>query len=847
MCSHLPKLGGLHLGMNYLNGQIPSKIFECRELQYLSLSVNYFTSSIPREIGNLTMQKELHLGINNLKGVIPLEIGNLPHLEILSFPSDSLTGSVPSLIFNISSLKTIDFRNNSLSGNLPVNIHEGLPILEQLDFSTNQFVGQIPSVLWKCRGLQFLSLRDNKFSGTISKEVGNLISLKELNLDGNNLTGTLPDEIGNLNLNVLDVYGNTLTSSIPFKIFNVSTMQILSLGKNHFSSNLPSDMGFWLPNLEELYLQQSGLRGTIPSYISNASRLTFIAMNANSFTGCIPNTLGSLRLLQRLFLSTNYLTRESSTPELRFLSSLTNCGKLEVLSISLNPLNGILPISLGNLSNSLQWFDAFGCQIKGNIPSGIGNQPLDFGNLKAITNIDLSWNHLSGTISSTIGGANSLVSLSLAHNKMQGSIPKSMGNLINLEFLDLSNNNLFGVIPKSLEALRYLQYFNVSFNKLQGEIPTGGHFANFTAKSFLHNDALCGAPRLQVPSCKTNKNRRLASLKYILPPIALAILVVALIFLLMGRRNQKIELQTQADWSPFAWRMVSYEELLQATQAFSETNLIGIGSYGSVYKGILLDGMSIAVKVFNLQVGGALKSFDVECEVMRNIRHQNLIKIISSCTNLDFKALVLEYMSNGSLEMWLYSHKYCLDILQRLNVMIDVASALDPAMSSSMEDSVANVADFGIAKLLSEGDIMLQTMTLATIGYMAPEYGTGGIVSTRGDVYSYGVMLMETFTRKKPTDEMFVGEMSLKSWVNDALDGSIIAVVDSNLMGSKEEEDFFVKEQCVSSILGLAVECSNDLPEKRISIEEALVVLVMEELAVMVLAVESSGIGGMQQ
>ncbi|XP_059650564.1 probable LRR receptor-like serine/threonine-protein kinase At3g47570 [Cornus florida] len=262
-----------------------------------------------------------------------------------------------------------------------------------------------------------------------------------------------------------------------------------------------------------------------------------------------------------------------------------------------------------------------------------------------------------------------------------------------------------------------------------------------------------------------------------------------------------------------------------------------MGSFGSVYKGTLLDGMSVTIKVFNSQLERAFRSFEVECEVMRNIRHRNLMKIISSCTNLDFKALVLEYMPNGSLEKWLYSHNYCLDILQRLNVMIDVASALEylhhghttPIIHCDLkpnnvlldEDMVAHVADFGIAKLLGEGDLMVQTKTLATIGYMAPEYGMGGIVSTRGDVYSYGVMLMETFTRKKPTEEMFAGEMSLKRWVNDALDSSIIAVVDSNLMG--REEHFSVKEQYVSSILGLAMECSNDSPEERINMKEALV------------------------
>jgi LRR receptor-like serine/threonine-protein kinase FLS2 len=144
----------------------------------------------------------------------------------------------------------------------------------------------------------------------------------------------------------------------------------------------------------------------------------------------------------------------------------------------------------------------------------------------------------------------------------------------------------------------------------------------------------------------------------------------------------------------------------------------------------------VVIKFFNLIVEGAFKSFDTECAVLRNIRHRNLLKIISSCSNMDFKAFVLEYMPNGNLEKWLYSQYHCLSILQRLNIMIDVASALEylhygystPIVHCDLkptnilldEDMVAHVADFGIAKLLGDGDSMMRTMTLATIGYMAP-------------------------------------------------------------------------------------------------------------------------------
>ncbi|CAA3004006.1 probable LRR receptor-like serine threonine-kinase At3g47570 isoform X3, partial [Olea europaea subsp. europaea] len=109
----------------------------------------------------------------------------------------------------------------------------------------------------------------------------------------------------------------------------------------------------------------------------------------------------------------------------------------------------------------------------------------------------------------------------------------------------------------------------------------------------------------------------------------------------------------------------------------SEIHLLGTGSFGSVYRGTLNNGRDVAVKVFDLQHQNAFKSFDVECVVFRNLRHLNFRKVISTCSNQDFQALVLEYISNGSLEKWLYLESYFLDSLQRISIMIDIACAME--------------------------------------------------------------------------------------------------------------------------------------------------------------------------
>ncbi|KAL7242009.1 hypothetical protein ACSBR1_014574 [Camellia fascicularis] len=192
-----------------------------------------------------------------------------------------------------------------------------------------------------------------------------------------------------------------------------------------------------------------------------------------------------------------------------------------------------------------------------------------------------------------------------------------------------------------------------------------------------------------------------------------------------------------------------------------------------------------------------------ECEILCNIRHRNLNKVITSCSTLDFKALILEYMPNGTLEKWLYSHNYFLDMLQRMDIMIDVACTLEyvhygysvpvahcdlkPSNVLLDDDMIAHVSDFGTAKLLGVGESIAQTRTIATFGYIAPEYGLEGLVSTKCDVYSYGIMLMETFIRIKPTDARFDRGLSLKCWVVDELPNAIVQVLDANLLRQDTE------------------------------------------------------------
>ncbi|KAG6692166.1 hypothetical protein I3842_10G099900, partial [Carya illinoinensis] len=834
---NLTMLTSLVLYENNFEGTIASSsLFKCKDLQLLDLGVNNFTGRILPNVGNLTVLTELYLDHNNFEGSIPSEIGNLQNLEWIKIGFNGFVGPIPFKIFNISTIQAIYMGMSKFSGHLPSDMGLYSPKLQKLSLYGNKLSGIIPISIFNASQLTILDLSDNPFSGIIPEALGNLRLLQTLGLENNNLTMGSPK------------------SNLFSYLSNCKDLRELSFSYNPLYHFLPNSVGNLSISLQKLYLTSCHFKGSIPAELGNLSSLIILELTNNELKGPIPTTLGRLRMLQGLSFGDNKL--EGHIPsDLCHLKSLyilylygnklfghiptciSNLTSLGYLHLGFNQLTSSIPLSLWSLTNLLV------VDLSSNSLTGIIS--LEIGDIKVLRILKLSSNQLSGNIPTTIGGLIDLTNLSLAVNRLEGSIPESFGALLSLVTLDLSYNNLSGRIPMSLEALLYLKHLNVSFNNLRGKIPTGGPFLHFWSASFISNDALCGAPRLQVPPCEEDyphKKKATVShlMKYLLPTIGLAMLVVipSLAYKRCKTENPEFPQQTDSYNLP-TWRRISHQELVLATERFSLNNLLGEGSLGSVYKGTLSDGMNIAVKVINLKVEGAFKYFDAECEVLRNARHRNLVKIISICSNIDFKALVLEYMPNENLEKWLHSHDRCLNFLQRLNIMIDVASALEylhygysavivhcdlkPSNVLLDMNMVAHVADFGIAKLLGDEDSMMQTMTLATLGYMAPEYGLGGVVSTRGDVYSYGILLIETFTRKKPTDDMFAEEMSLKRWVNEALPISTIDIIDASLL--ENERCSIALEERISSILGLALDCCAESPEQRTNMKMVLAML----------------------
>ena len=323
--------------------------------------------------------------------------------------------------------------------------------------------------------------------------------------------------------------------------------------------------------------------------------------------------------LERLFLQAN-----------NFLGSIPsffgNLSLLEIIDLSNNQLSSTIPASLLHLDKLIK------IDLSHNL--FVGALRVDFSSLRQSNYMDISSNFLIGSIPDSFGQNNMLMNLNLSHNCFNGSIPGTLEKLKSLASLDLSFNKLSGTIPIFLANLTYLTSLNLSFNSLVGQIPEGGVFSNLTPQSLIGN----------------------VRLQCLLPALTLAFGgIVIPLYLCIRKKLKKGDVKASVDpTGVIDHQIVSYQEIIRATNNFSEDNMLGSGSFGNVFKGQLSNGLVVAVKVIDMQLEEAIRSFDAECQVLRMALHRNLIKTLNTCSNLDFRALVLQYMPKGSLEMILH-------------------------------------------------------------------------------------------------------------------------------------------------------------------------------------------------
>ncbi|KAE8693384.1 Leucine-rich repeat receptor-like serine/threonine-protein kinase BAM1 [Hibiscus syriacus] len=727
-----------------------------------------------------------------LSGTLSPSLAHLRFLQNLSFAANQLSGPIPTELAALSNLRYLN-----LSNNLPVSVTE-LPNLRHLHLGGNYFSGQIPSSYGRWEHLEYLAVSGNELDGVIPPEIGNLTKLQQLYIGYFNIfEGGLPPEIGNLSELVrFDAANCMLSGEIPPEIGKLQKLDTLFLQVNALSGSLTPDLGT-LKSLKSVDLSnnmsqlwENNFTGNIPQKLGSNKKLQVLDLSSNKLTGSLPPDMCSGNTLQTLITLGNFLF--GPIPE-----SLGKCESLSRIRMGENYLNGSIPKGFLGLPQLTQ--------LSGGLPTSLGN-------FSGVQKLLLDGNKFSGEIPAEIGNLQQLSKIDFSHNKFSGSMPpeicKCKLSQVCGYYLNLSRNHLMGSIPSSISNMQSLTSVDFSYNYLSGLVPGSGQFSYFNYTSFLGNPKLCGP---YLGPCKdgvakgnheTHVKRGLsASLKLLL---VIGLLVFSILFAVAAIIKAR-SLKKASDSR--AWKLTAFQRLDfscdDVLDCLKEDNIIGKGGAGIVYKGSMPSGDQVAVKRLPAMSRGSSHDhgFNAEIQTLGRIRHRHIVRLLGFCSNHETNLLVYEYMPNGSLGEVLHGKKGGhLHWDTRYKIAVEAAKGLcylhhdcsplivhrDVKSNNILLDSdlEAHVADFGLAKFLQDsGTSECMSAIPGSYGYIAPEYAYTLKVDEKSDVYSFGVVLLELVCGRKPVGEFGDG-VDIVQWVRKRTDSKkegILKILDPRL------------------------------------------------------------------
>ncbi|KAG8043892.1 hypothetical protein GUJ93_ZPchr0458g22675 [Zizania palustris] len=761
----------LDLSNRSLYGVISSSIASLAGLATLNLSRNSLRGEVPAQLARLASLRVLDLSGNRLSGAFPASDGGFPAIEVVNLSLNGFTGLHPAFPAT-PNLTVLDITRNAFSGGMNATALCSSPV-KILRFSANAISGDVPAGFSRCKVLTELSLDGNSLTGSLPSDLYTITGLRKLSLQENQLSGSLDEDLGNSFIN--------LPSALQV-LQNLPNLTSLVLTNNfRGGETMPMDDIEGFKSMKVLVLANCALLGTIPPWLQSLKNLNVLDISWNNLHGEIPPWLGNLDNLFYIDLSNNSFSGELPESFTQMKSLMSRNGSSGQASTGDVPLF----IKKNSTGKGLQYN-----QVSSFPPSLI-----------------LSNNHLVGPILPAFGRLEKIHVLDLSYNNLSGPIPDELSNMSSLEVLNLAHNNLSGSIPSSLTKLNFLSKFDVSYNHLVGDIPTGGQFSTFGNEDFVGN-ALClprnsSCTKKASPGESSHRKKNKATLVAVgLGTAAGVVFVLCTAYVIISRmihsrmqeHNPKAVANAEdSSESPNSSLVMlfqnnkdlSIEDILKSTNNFDQAYIVGCGGFGLVYKSTLSDGRKVAIKRLSGDYSQIEREFQAEVETLSRAQHVNLVLLEGYCKIGNDRLLIYSFMENGSLDYWLHERAdggALLDWNKRLRIAQGAGRGLaylhlscEPHIlhrdikSSNIlldENFEAHLADFGLARLICAYETHVTTDVVGTLGYIPPEYGQSPVATYKGDVYSFGIVLLELLTGRRPVDMCRPkGSRDVVSWV----------------------------------------------------------------------------------